>query len=76
MDRILDELDRGHIVFLITDPKFDVAALYRRIRNLPESYTVGVCENIGYPDERITVGKGVELPYPSHALYSLMIGRF
>ncbi|HOX36050.1 MAG TPA: cobalt-precorrin-7 (C(5))-methyltransferase [Methanoregulaceae archaeon] len=76
MGRIPEELGRGHVVFLITDPKFDIAALYHCIRNLPESYTVGVCENIGYPDERITVGKGAELPYPSHALYSLMIGHF
>lgn len=76
MGRALEELGKGRVVFLITDPKFDVAELYRLIVNTRESYTVAVCENVGYPDEKITVRKGADLPHPAHALYSLMIGHF
>ena len=74
--RVLEELGRGRVVFLITDPKFDVAGLYERLRNTGEAVTVAAFENIGYADERITVGTGADLPYPVHTLYSLMIGHF
>jgi len=76
IDRVLDELGRGRVVFLITDPKFDVAGLYRRILAAGDAFTVAVCERIGYPDETITIGTGTDLPYPSRDLYSLMIGHF
>lgn len=74
--QVLEELGRGRVVFLITDPKFDVEKLYRLLEKTGEPFTVAVCENIGYPDEAITVGKGTDFPHPSRALYSLMIGRF
>ena len=76
MEKTLDELGRGRVVFLIADPKFDVTALYLLLQGTGDSFTIAVCENIGYPDESIRVGKGSDLPRPSRALYSLMIGHF
>jgi len=71
-----DELARGRIVFLLPDPRFDLSLLYRAIRSTGSLFTVAVCEDLGYPEERIATGSGETIPYPSGRLYSLMIGDF
>jgi cobalt-precorrin-7 (C5)-methyltransferase len=72
----LSEVERGRIVFLLADPKFDVGELYLRLADLPQTIQVAVCENLGYPDERIVVGTSQSPPGISAALYSLVIGVF
>ncbi|WP_321508409.1 cobalt-precorrin-7 (C(5))-methyltransferase [uncultured Methanoregula sp.] len=72
----LAEVKRGKIVFLLADPKFDVDELYSRLLGLGEPLQIAVCENLGYPDERIIVGNVQSPPRTSAALYSLMIGEF
>lgn len=72
----LDELQRGKVVFLLSDPKFSVADLYNRTAALGLSLQVALLENLGYPDERITVGAITAPPLPQAPLYSLMIGKF
>jgi len=72
----LAEVERGKIVFLLADPKFDVEDLYQRLAGLHQTIQIAVCENLGYPDERIVVGTSESPPQPSAALYSLMIGVF
>jgi cobalt-precorrin-7 (C5)-methyltransferase len=72
----LDELRRGKIVFLLADPKFDTGELYERLRRLPPPIQVAVCENLGYPEEKITVGPIDTPPVPGAGLYSLVIGNF
>ncbi|WP_292368204.1 cobalt-precorrin-7 (C(5))-methyltransferase [Methanoregula sp. UBA64] len=78
MHDTLDELRRGRIVFLIADPKFNVHELYRRLGAavLPPEIRVAVCENLGYPDERITVDDLSAPPVPESDLYTLTIGEF
>jgi cobalt-precorrin-7 (C5)-methyltransferase len=70
------EVERGKIVFLLPDPKFDVDQLYCRLAALPQPVQVAVCENLSYPDERIAVGEIGSPPRPVAALYSLVIGQF
>ena len=72
----ITEVKRGKIVFLLADPKFDVEELYRRLLGIGEPLQVAVCENLGYPDERIVVGNIQCPPRTSTALYSLVIGEF
>jgi cobalt-precorrin-7 (C5)-methyltransferase len=72
----LEEVKRGKIVFLLADPKFDTGMLCARLRELGIPLQVAVCENLGYPEEKIAVGP-VESPPPAPAdLYSLVIGSF
>jgi cobalt-precorrin-7 (C5)-methyltransferase len=78
MQETIEELRREKIVFLIADPRFDVNELYRRIgpMGLSETLRIAVCENLGYPDERIQTGDLVAPPQPDADLYSLVIGQF
>ncbi|MDD3137133.1 MAG: cobalt-precorrin-7 (C(5))-methyltransferase [Methanoregula sp.] len=72
------EVKRKKIVFLLTDPKFDVTELYRRLseENLPIPRRVACCENLGYPNEQIGIGDLETPPMPSAGLYALVIGQF
>ena len=72
----IDEVRRGKIVFLLADPKFDVADIYSRLAALSLPLQVAVCENLAYPDERIILGDIASPPQPEADLYSLVIGNF
>jgi cobalt-precorrin-7 (C5)-methyltransferase len=72
----VDEVKRGKIVFLLADPKFDDEELYCRLQRLAIPLQVAVCENLGYKDEKITVGPITEPPVTTADLYSLVIGNF
>ena len=78
MQETVEEIRREKIVFLIADPKFDVTELYRRldVMGLSVPVKIAVCENLGYPDERITVDDLLAPPMPVADLYSLVIGHF
>ena len=72
----VEEVWRGKIVFLLADPKFDVAELYRRLVALDLPLQIALCENLAYKDERIVVADIHSPPKPGAALYSLVIGQF
>jgi cobalt-precorrin-7 (C5)-methyltransferase len=72
----MEEVQRKKIVFLIADPKFSTAELYQNLRTLGIPLNVAVCENLGYPDERIAVGTIESPPAVASGMYSLMIGNF
>jgi cobalt-precorrin-7 (C5)-methyltransferase len=76
MNDTLDGVLRKRIVFLLTDPKFDTRELFKRLRALNLPLRVAVCENLGYPDERIATGPVESPPEISSDLYSLVIGDF
>ena len=77
MSETLEEVQRGKIVYLLTDPKFEVGELYRRLSALDyRPLRIAVCENLGYPDEHIGVGEIASPPVPKADLYSLVIGNF
>jgi cobalt-precorrin-7 (C5)-methyltransferase len=72
----VDAVSQKKIVFLLADPKFDILELYRRLQLLGIPLQVAVFENLGYPDERITVGHIGAPPVPVSGLYSLAVGNF
>ena len=77
MSETVEEVQRGKIVYLLTDPKFDVGELYRRLLTLDcNPIRIAVCENLGYFDERIEVGDIASPPVPKADLYSLVVGNF
>ncbi|MDK2973938.1 MAG: cobalt-precorrin-7 (C5)-methyltransferase [Methanofollis sp.] len=67
------EVSRGKVVFLIADPLFSVPDLAAA---LPVEMRIAVCENLGYPDERIVVGTAGEPPVPETGLFAVVAGRF
>jgi cobalt-precorrin-7 (C5)-methyltransferase len=76
MQETLDEVRRGKIVFLLADPKFDLAELYRRLAGLQMPLQLSLCENLGYKDEKITTAPIQFPPVKSADLYSVVIGNF
>jgi cobalt-precorrin-7 (C5)-methyltransferase len=78
MQETVEEIKRGKIVFLLADPKFDVSELYRRLgaMGISTPVKIAVCENLGYPDERIAAGDIILPPVPEGDLYALVIGSF
>ena len=76
MQETLEEVQRGKIVYLLADPKFDVPEIYRRLEGVCGPMRIAVCENLGYPEERIEAGDIASPPMPCSDLYSLVIGNF
>jgi cobalt-precorrin-7 (C5)-methyltransferase len=76
MQETLDEVRRGKIVFLLADPKFDLAELYRRLAGLQIPLQVSLCENLGYKEEKITTAPIGFPPVNAADLYSVVIGNY
>ena len=72
----IEEIRRGKIVFFLADPKFSVQELYTRLTLLSLPLKIALCENLGYPEERIQIRDIRSPPLPVEALYSLVIGNF
>ena len=68
-----DEVLRGRIVFLIADPAFPIAPLASA---LPPETRIAICENLGYPEERIAAGTAEEPPEPLADLFVVVAGPF
>lgn len=68
-----EEVIRGKVVFLIADPAFDVGALTAA---LMAQTRVAVCEDLGYPAERIAVGTAAQPPAPRGDLFVVVAGEF
>lgn len=69
------EVERGKIVFLVADPKLSTAALGRALEGSGKGISVALCEDLGYPGERIRIGTVSEPPVPVSRLFSVMVGR-
>lgn len=72
----VEEVKRAKIVFLLADPKFDVRELYSQLAMISPPIKIALCENLGYPEERILIQDIQSPPLPTEALYSLVIGNF
>jgi cobalt-precorrin-7 (C5)-methyltransferase len=72
----VEELRRGKIVFLLPDPSFPLEALAGALKTEGIACTIALCEDLGYPDERITLGTPDAPPAVRSRLFSLVIGRF
>lgn len=67
------EVCRGKAVFLLADPGFDVSWLARQLLPAPPGLTISLCEQLGYPDERIVTGTPDAPPVPVSDLFVLLI---
>ena len=69
------EVDLGKIVFIIADPKFSIAALAGALAESGNEISVAVCEDLGYPGERVMIGPLTGPPVPVSRLFSVLVGR-
>lgn len=71
-----DEVGRGRVAFLIADPAFPVTALAGALAPMGSDIRIAVCEELGYPEERIECGTVDEPPVPGSPLFVVLAGRF
>ncbi len=69
------EVNLGKIVFIVADPQFSIPALAGALAGSGEEISVAVCEDLGYPGERIAIGTVAEPPVPASRLFSVLVGR-
>lgn len=69
------EVARGKVVFLLADPSLDLEALCRILPDRP-GIRIALCDDLGYPDERIAVGTPAAPPVPRTGLFSIVVGVF
>ncbi|MDH7509544.1 MAG: cobalt-precorrin-7 (C(5))-methyltransferase [Methanolinea sp.] len=67
------EVERGKTVFLIADPGFDVGSCAGTLLDIPGEIAIILCEDLGYPGERIEAGTRMNPPSPRSDLFSLII---
>jgi cobalt-precorrin-7 (C5)-methyltransferase len=72
----VEEVHRGRIVFLLPDPSFPLENLARALREGESRCTIALCEDLGYPEERIILGTPDRPPAGGSRLFSLVIGDF
>jgi cobalt-precorrin-7 (C5)-methyltransferase len=73
---VLEEVRRGRIVFLLPDPSFPLETLASALREEGIPATIALCEDLGYPAERIARGTPDAPPVVRSRLFSLVIGDF
>lgn len=74
-EEVAAELGRGRLVFIIADPKFSLDRLAASLAGSVEGISVAICEDLGYPGERIRIGSLSNPPAPASSLFSVMVGR-
>jgi cobalt-precorrin-7 (C5)-methyltransferase len=72
----LEELRRGKIVFLLPDPSFPLETLAGALEREGIPCTIALCEDLGYPAERILRGTPDAPPAARSRLFSVVIGDF
>jgi cobalt-precorrin-7 (C5)-methyltransferase len=72
-EQLLRELKNGKNIFILPDPSFGVKELGSFIKKEGFSKKISVCENLGYPEERIVRGTTDEFPVAGSDMYCVII---
>ncbi len=67
------EIARGRTVFLLADPGFEVPRLAGHFLPPPPGLSITLCEQLGYPDERVVTGTPDAPPVPCNDLFVLLV---
>ncbi len=70
---MLEEVERGRIPFVLTEPGFDILSLSHVMQDMGMSCKIIACENLGYADEMISFGDAMRPPVVSSKLFSLIL---
>jgi cobalt-precorrin-7 (C5)-methyltransferase len=71
-----EAIDRGRFAFIIADPGFSLDGLAEALAGSDEGVEIAVCEDLGYPAERISFGPVRDPPRPQSSLFCVLAGRF
>jgi cobalt-precorrin-7 (C5)-methyltransferase len=70
---MVEEVERGRIPFVLTEPGFDIIALCHMMQENGLKCKVIACENLGYADEIISFGDTKRPPMITSRLFSLIL---
>ncbi len=73
---VVQELKRGKQVFVLADSKFDISRLVKALTDGSEDCRIAVCSDLGYDNERISIGTPKDPPETTSSLYSLVVGKW
>jgi cobalt-precorrin-7 (C5)-methyltransferase len=76
IEETAEEVVRGKIVFILPDPSFPMKDLSSALKKAGISCTIALCEDLGYPAERIALGTPDDPPVARSRLFSIIVGRF
>lgn len=68
----VEEIARKRTICLITDPAFDISAVVTRLSSVPTTRMI-ICQDIGYPEEKIITGTVTDPPSPTSGMYILFL---
>ena len=72
-DTFVQELELGKNIFLLPDASFGVAEVVSVLRNTQINARIYVCENLGYPDERIAKGTVDSPPVVESDMFCILV---
>ncbi len=76
IDETVRELKCGKLVFLLAEPSFPFGDLMAGLVREKLDCRVAVCEELGYPEERIVIGSPESPPEIRSKLYSVVLGKW
>jgi len=71
--RVCRAIVESYIVFIIADPKFCLSALAEALVNTKRVLCIAVCEDLGYPHERIACGTVHDPPMVMSSLFCVLV---
>jgi cobalt-precorrin-7 (C5)-methyltransferase len=71
-----DAIWQGRHAFIVADPKFSTVDLAAALAGAGDDLSIVVCEDLGYPEERIASGPLDRPPRPQSRLFCVLVGSF
>ncbi len=76
LGQMREEIGRGKVVFILSMPGLDPRKIAEKAGEALKLIRIALCEELGYPGERIVIGTPSEPPGPSSLLHSYVVGEF
>jgi cobalt-precorrin-7 (C5)-methyltransferase len=70
---LIRELKNGRNIFLLPEETFGSPEVAEVLKELGMEAELYICENLGYPEERIAKGTPENPPIPKTTLYGLLV---
>jgi cobalt-precorrin-7 (C5)-methyltransferase len=69
-------VEQGRNAFIVADPNFSIVDLAAALAGMGNDLCIVVCEDLGYPEERIASGPLSQPPRPVSRLFCVLVGMF
>jgi cobalt-precorrin-7 (C5)-methyltransferase len=71
--RVTRAITDSYTVFIIADPKFQIFSLAEALTHIGSDICIAVCEDLGYPHERIACGTVHDPPAAMSSLFCVLV---